>query len=455
MNALKWLKRLFNFSSGNPRSALAKKNIVASVFISGSSIAIGLILLPLTINYLSPEKYGIWITLSSIIGWFSFFDIGLGNGLRNHFAQALAEGKTKLAKIYVSTTYAILSIIIFVVLLFFYSINYFLNWDQILNAADGQFSVGELSKIALIVFTFFCLRFVFSLISTILKADQRPAKASLLDLIGQFLSLAVIYVLTKTTEGSILYLGIVISAIPVLTLLFANILFYKGKYKEYKPALKFVDFSKGKSLFNLGLKFFIIQIAAVLLYQTNNIVILQVSGPTDVTYYNVAYKYFSVLVMGFSIIITPFWSAFTEAWHKSDLTWINGVMQKLYKVFIVIFIISLIMLASSEYIYHIWIGENMNIPFVISLLVTITTLINIWNGIFSQFLNGVGKIKFQLIIGLSAAILNVPLSIILGLKMGIQGVLIANIIVTLFGVILYPIQYKKIINNSAVGIWGR
>lgn len=454
MNILKGLNRLFNLS-GSHRSTLAKKNILASVFISGSSIAIGLVLLPLTINYLSPEKYGVWITLSSIIGWFSFFDIGLGNGLRNHFAQALAEGKTHLAKVYVSTTYAILSIIIFGVLLLFYLINFFVDWDIILNATDGQFAVGELSKVALIVFTFFCLRFVFSLISTILKADQLPAKASLLDLIGQFLSLGIIYILTKTTEGSILYLGIVISVIPVLTLLFANFYFYRGKYFDYKPSLRFVDFSKGRSLFNLGLKFFIIQIAAVLLYQTNNIVILQVSGATDVTYYNIAYKYFSVLVMGFSIIITPFWSAFTEAWHKSDLAWISRVMTKLYEVFIAIFIISLVMLAFSGYIYRVWIGKDLDIPFSVSLLVTITTLINIWNGIFSQFLNGVGKIKFQLMIGLAAAILNVPLSIILGLKMGIQGVLIANIIVTLFGVVLYPIQYRKIINNSAVGIWGR
>ena len=448
-------KYLFNFFTGSQRTALAKKNIFASVFISGSSIIIGLLLLPLTINYLSAEKYGVWITLSSIIGWFSFFDIGLGNGLRNHFAQSLAEGKTELAKKYVSTTYAILSGIIVIVLLLFYFINYFLDWNKILNTTDGQFSVGELSNLALIVFTFFCLRFVFALISTILKADQQPAKASLLDLIGQFLSLVVIFILTKTTDGSILYLGITISAIPVLTLMAANFFFYSKKYKPYRPDFKYIDLSKGKSLFNLGIKFFLIQIAAVLLYQTNNIVILQVSGATEVTYYNVVYKYFSVLFMGFSIIIAPFWSAFTDAWHKSDLTWIYGIMKNLYKVFIVIVVISILMLISSKYIYHLWIGESMNIPFVISSLVLVTTLINIWNGIFSQFLNGVGKIRVQLMIGLAAALINVPLSVYLGLKMGIQGVLLANILVTIAGVIIYPIQYKKILNKTAVGAWAK
>ena len=79
---------------GHERTVKAKKNIVASFVIKGLNIAIGLILVPLTINYLNPTKYGIWITLSSVIGWFSFFDIGLGNGLRNRFAEAIAVGDT-------------------------------------------------------------------------------------------------------------------------------------------------------------------------------------------------------------------------------------------------------------------------------------------------------------------------------------------------------------------------
>ena len=108
------------FTKGHARTLRAKKNIAASFLIKGASIVIGLMLVPLTINYLEPTKYGIWITLSSIIGWFGFFDIGLGHGLRNRFAEALAKGKHELARSYVSTTYAILSLIIGGVLVLFF-----------------------------------------------------------------------------------------------------------------------------------------------------------------------------------------------------------------------------------------------------------------------------------------------------------------------------------------------
>src|ERR1035437_3613086 len=122
------------FTKGHERSVKAKKNILGAFIVKGGSILINLLLVPLTLNYLNPVKYGIWITLTSLVGWFGFFDIGLGNGLRNRFAEAIAIGNHKLAKTYVSTTYAILIIIITIVLVFFYIINFFLDWGVILNA---------------------------------------------------------------------------------------------------------------------------------------------------------------------------------------------------------------------------------------------------------------------------------------------------------------------------------
>jgi len=443
------------FTIGHSRTLRAKKNIAASFVIKGTNIAIGLALVPLTITYLNPTKYGIWITLSSIIGWFGFFDIGLGNGLRNKFAEAIAKGKFKLARVYVSTTYAIISLIIGSVLVLFYVVNPFLNWNKILNAGDDLNLQTELGFLALIVFTFFSFRFIFKLITTILMADQRPAKASLFDLLGKIIALVLIYILTKTTHGSLLYLGIVMSSAPVFVLIVSSIWFYNGKYKAYRPSLKFVDFSKAKDLLNLGVKFFIIQIAAVLLYQTNNIIIAQLFGPAQVTPYNVAFKYFSVLMMGFSIIITPFWSAITEAWAKKEIDWIKKSMQKLIRIWVLLCLAGIVMLIFSPLIYKIWVGTKINISYSLSMLVAAWVLINSWNGIFGQFLNGTEKIKLQIYFGISGAILNVPLAIFLGKKLGIEGVLLANVILGIIGAWIYPIQYRKLINNKAQGIWNK
>jgi O-antigen/teichoic acid export membrane protein len=447
------LKNLLGLGQGHERTNRAKKNIAASFVIKGLNIAAGLVLVPITINYLNPTKYGVWITLTSLIAWFGFFDIGLGNGLRNRFAEAIAKENHTLAKTYISTTYAILIIIISILLFLFFIINNFLDWGIILNTGNDPILKKELSYLAIVVFTSFGMTFVLNLISVILSADQQPAKSALFDLIGKSLSLLFIYILTQVSKSSLLSFGFIYCAISPIVLAVSTIWFFNKKYKPYRPTLKTVDFSKAKDLFNLGVKFFIIQIAAILLYQTNNLIISQLFGPAMVTPYNVAFKYFSVLMMGFMIIVGPFWSAITEAWTKQDVTWITNIVKKLMKLWLVLVTGGIIMLVLSGFVYKVWIGNDYTVPFSISILSLSWILLNAWNGIFSQFLNGVGKLKLQLIFGISTALINVPLAIFLGERIGISGVLLANVFLGFIGACVYPIQYQKIISKRATGIW--
>lgn len=118
---------------GHERSVRAKKHILYSFGLQGVTIVIGFVYVPLLLDYLDNERYGIWLTLTSILGWFEFFNVGLGSGLRNKFAEAVAQDKHELARVYVSTTYAIVIAIFFAVILLFYVLNPFLQWDAILN----------------------------------------------------------------------------------------------------------------------------------------------------------------------------------------------------------------------------------------------------------------------------------------------------------------------------------
>ena len=121
------------FTKGNERSVIIKKNIAASLVLKCVSILISLQVVPLTIDYINPTKYGIWLTLSSIIAWLSYFDLGFAHGFRNRFAEAKAKGDIRLAKEYVSTTYAVLFLLFSVILLITLMVNKYLNWSSILN----------------------------------------------------------------------------------------------------------------------------------------------------------------------------------------------------------------------------------------------------------------------------------------------------------------------------------
>src|SRR6184192_3446730 len=137
-------------NKGHQRSVQAKKNILFSFIIKGLSICISLVLVPLLINYINASRYGIWLTLSSIVSWFSFFDIGLTQGLRNKFAESKAKNDVKGAQIYISTTYAVLGIIFGLLWIIFLIVNNFLNWSTLLKLPQDMAS--EVSILAIIVF---------------------------------------------------------------------------------------------------------------------------------------------------------------------------------------------------------------------------------------------------------------------------------------------------------------
>jgi O-antigen/teichoic acid export membrane protein len=447
------IKDLIGLGRGHERTKRTKRNIAALFLIKGLSILVGLALVPMTINYLSPTRYGIWITLTSLVAWFSFFDIGLGNGLRNRFAEAIANGNTSLAKAYVSTTYIMLIIIMGLLFVLFLIINNIVDWGVILNAGTDSILKQELSRLAVVVFGSFAMTLVLNLISVILIADQRLAKSAMLDLIGKSLSLLAIFILTQIKAGSLLIYGLVYCSVAPLVLVVSTFWFFNRDYRLFRPSINAVDLLRAKDLISLGFRFFVIQLTAILLYQTNNMIISQLFGPALVTTYNVAFRYFSVLLMGFMIVIAPFWSAFTEAWEKRDIPWISGIMKKLRRIWFLIIACGVIMLIFSNFVYHIWIGKDFMVPMSISGLSLCWVLINSWNGIFSNFLNGVGKIKLQLYFGTIAAVLNIPLAIFLGKRMGISGVLLSNLLVMSSVAWIGPRQYRRIISGNASGIW--
>lgn len=450
-NLREYLRAFFN--DGHERSTRARKNIIWSFVIKGLSIITSLVVVPLTIHYVNDTRYGIWLTLSSIIAWFSFFDIGFGNGLRNRLAEALTRGEQELARIYVSTTYAILGIIIGIILLLFLVLNPFLNWAGILNAPAEM--AGELGILALVVFVFFTIQFVLQLLVTVLTANQEPAKASLLTFLGSFISLVIIFILTRTTSGSLICLGAAFSIAPVVVLLVTSLIYYGSQYKHIAPSVRYVKFGYARDLMGLGLKFFVLQIAAIVIYQTSNLIIAQLFGPTQVTSYNIAFKYFSVVTMVMGIILLPFWSAFTEAWTIRDIQWIKSAVNRLKVLWAVLSAGTLVMLIFSNLIYRLWVGPGIYVPVGVSVAMAAYVIIYAWNGIFINFLNGVGIIRLQLYSGVLGMLLNIPMAIWLGRKIGIVGVLIPVVFLGAINMVWATIQYNKIVNFRARGLWAR
>ena len=321
---------------------------------------ISLLLVPITLNYVDSETYGIWLTLSSMILWIRILDIGINNGLKNKLAEAFANKDYVLGKKYVSTTYALLSVIFLPVMVVLIIITPIINWSSLLNLND--YDGSQLIAPICIIVSYFCLNFIFSTINVILYADQKPANANFRNLIQQIVSLAIIYLLTIITEGSLLLLCAGLCISPLIVVLGFNIVLFRGRYKAIAPSFKSIDFKLAPSLLSLGIKFFIIQICFIIQYQISNFLIIRYYGADDVTVYNIAFKYMNALYTIWITIITPIWAATTDAVVKGESIWVKNAITKYVKLFLLLVISYLFVLLLSNPVYRIWVGEEISIP---------------------------------------------------------------------------------------------
>lgn len=439
----------------NKRSVDAITNIGFSFFLKGASIVVQFALVPLTIDYLDKYQYGIWLTLASILGWFSFFDVGIGNGLRNKLAETLAKKQIILARTYISTSYAVLTLIFVPLILIFWLLQPFFLWTNILNAPIEL--EDDLSRLAIFVFSFFSLRFIFGLIGNILFADQKPALNNLIAPLGGVISLLLIWILKLSIPGTLFWVGIIYGGVPLLIFIFFNIYFFRYRYKFIAPSIKFVDFSILRDIMGLGIQFFVIQIAAMILFTTSNILLTQFFGPEEVTSYNIAFKYFTALSMVFGIIITPFWSAITEASASGDIKWIKSTIKKLNIISVYFVIICIIMFFVSDHFYNLWIGSEAEVDKSISLGMAGFVIISLIASPANTYINGVGKIRLQLFSAIFSIVMTIPLAFLFCKiwEFGPVGVIMATICTTFPSMILWRIQYHKLINGTANGLWNK
>lgn len=437
--------------SGNSRSVIVKKNIIFSLLIKGVSILVSFLLVPLTLGYVETELYGIWLTISSIISWLHFLDIGFTNGLKNRLGESIAVNNWERGRALVSTTYVMMFIIFMPLCLILVLLIPFINWAGFLNV--NSVYNGAIQDAMYVLVVCFCFQMILSVLTSVIAAFQKVALSSSFMVIGNILSLGVIFILTKCCPPSLLALAFAISAMPVIVLLVASFYFYSKRFKQVAPSIETFNKKYIKNLFQLGVRFFIIQIQMLILYQSTNILISNISGPEDVTTYNLAYKYIGIAMMIYTILLQPLWPAFTDAYAKKDFVWMRYIYKKMSKVFLISVVIVIIMVFVSPIIYQIWIGNKANVPFIMTVAVAVYILINSWVSLQANMINGIGKITLQTYVTLIGLVVHIPLSFFLANYINAVGVVLSMSCITLFYAIVFTIQINKLIRQKANGIW--
>ena len=434
------------------RSSLLQKNIFASFVIKGWSALIVLLLVPATLHCLGEYKNGIWLTISSLLLWIDNMDIGLGNGLRNKIAEYMAHDEFERTRSLISSTFAMLTCIIIPVLLILLLLIALTDPYWIFNASPSK--VDHLDQVLMATVTLVCTSFIFKLIGNFYMGMQLPAVSNLLIALGQTLALIGTYIVLWSGSNSLMLIALVNTVSPLIIYLLAFPYTFLYKYPHLCPSLKLIKLKEAKAVIHMGVQFFIMQISSVVLFMTSNILISNLFSPTMVTPYQITYRYFSILLVIFTVICMPFWNATTDAYQKNDIAWIRNATKKLRLMTVGILICLIVMIALSDIVYAIWIDQQTVIDLKMSIMMAAYIFILIYSMRYSYFINGIGKLRLQLIFTTAAAVLFIPLAYLTTQwTHSIIWFMIVMCLVNIPGLIVNRIQFHKLINGKANGIW--
>jgi len=426
---------------------------ILSFVFRGGGILANLMMVPLALDMLDATRYGIWLSIGAVMTWFNFLDVGLGNGLRNQVASAIAQNDTSKIKGLFSTAFwsiSVLVVVLEILILFSFPL---VPWQVVFNT--NLVSSSELSAVMVYVTSGFLLGIVLKLTMSMYLAHQFHSIQALVNGLIQVGSYAAVYALVLNHEHSLLVYAQALSLVPVVVLLGISIWAFASRFKIYWPS--FSSFSKeyiGSTL-GLGLGFVVVQLMWMLITTTDGYLIAYWFSPSEVVPFSVSFKYFGVINIGFVLVMTPYWSAFTKAYAEGNEDWMKGAQRQIQKMVLGFSLMGLILLMAAPWVIQWWMSGQVEIGWRLHVAMLVFSLLYMYLGSKNYILNGLGKLKMQMRVLGGTAILHFLLAYYWGvvLKWGIEGVVWGTNVSIAINVLVSSWQMDLINKGKAQGIW--
>lgn len=428
------------------RSFNYKKQLKGSAVFKLGAVLANFLAMPIMIDYLGVELFGVWATMLTLLTWVMLFDLGIGNGLRNKITESLAKNRPDTASEYISTAYGLVGLISLVLFLVFLVANVWLPWQRVFNTTLVPEKI--LSEAAVTLGFFIFLNFWISLVNQIFQGLQKTSLMVLGQFLSNILALVFVFFLSVYTKNSLIFLVWAYGLSLVLSNGMLSI-YFLSVHSEVRPKIALFDISKVSALFSLGMRFFIIQLAVLVIFMSDKILITQLLGPQYVTSYEVIFKLFSVFTVLHAMVLAPLWPAYSDAHAKGDMSWIRNQLKKQIKLGMLIFVLAILLALIGPLIVELWIGKNGTAPHSLYMLFALFVVVSVWNNIFAYFVNAINELSVQLWTAVLAGLLNIPLSILLVkyVGMGVGGVVVATLLSLSIYSFVGPLQVFRIIKS--------
>jgi len=432
--------------------SLDRKNKIIKTFTVGAyakiiGVLVTFAMVPLGVDYLGTEQYGLWVAVSSLIAMLSFTDAGVGNALVNMISRATGIYSKKTLQPIISTSYFVIAIIAILGAVVFFSIYRFISWEWVFGITNNNLT--QLSPLILIVGLAFFLGMPFTVVGNIQRGFQEGNIQAFWTAKGRLLSLLFVYIVIQMDLGILGFAAAFVSG-PIAAGAVNSINYFILQKKELFPRFSFVTRTEAKTILGIGSLFFILQVTSSIQMQADNIIIANMLGPSLVTPYAICMQLFMAVPMIMTLFLAPLWPAYSEALASKDNLWIKLIFIKSIKVTLMIGVpTSILLVFFGKDLIHLWVGKEIVVSSMLLIGFGFWMLMMLVGNTLAVLLNGLQIVKTQIIISITAAVFNFILTVVFISYIGVEGAVYGSIVSYLICVIipysfLIPVYFRKL-----------
>lgn len=447
---LRWRRllrtRAFDTTTLEGRSAERYRRIAWSALVAAVARVVGLatlfISVPLVIGYLGSERYGMWITMSSLIAALGPLNLGIGLGLLTLVSDAHGRDDRVTARRAISTAAAMLTLIAAVSAVVFALTFPLIPWAQVFNVVSPT-AVAEAGPASAVLFAAFALGLPLGIVGQIQLAYQSGYISSAWTIVGNLGSLVAL-ILVIHLRGSLPALVLALTWVGLVTAALNGWFLFRRQRPSLMPRRRDVELSTARPLLRTGALFMVLQLAALAGYQLDNFVIAQLMGAPTVQEYAVPAMLFALAPAFLAFALTPLWPAYRESLARGDAAWVRRTLRRSIILAAAVNIpSSLALIVAAPLLLQLWVGAAVHPTLLLLLGLGTWATMNTLNGPFAMLLNGANVVGFQAACAVAMAIANVTISILLVQRIGVSGAVWGSVIAQATFVLLPELWYVR------------
>ncbi len=420
----------FDTDTEEGRSQERHRHIAWTTVTAGASKAAAaaamLISVPLTLGYLGPERFGLWMAVTAVISMLGFADFGLGNGILNAVSHASGRNDDRTIHRSVSNGIIMLAAIGGLILLIFLALYRYVPWPSLFNVSSATAAL-ESGPVVLVLLSCFIVTLPLGATQKVQLGLQQGYWGNLWEAVGSVLGLVGIIIAIQMQAG-LHWIALSMAGIPLVFRALNTLVFFGYQERTLRPKMSHLDFQVIRRLVRTGFLFFILQLAVIVGFQSDNIIIARILGVEAVAGYDVALKLSTLPAMFIGLVVVAQWPAYGEALTRGDSDWIRRTFIRTIRLSLLFAVpFALILFNWGDTLIRVWAGPEVVPSTALITGMSIWSVLLMLGSVVAALLNGLHIVKFQAINALLMATANILLSIYLVSKIGVVGAIVGTI----------------------------